>query len=441
MNNSEGRLIFEIEGVPRMKLFSLKKHRSYIAVYDDHIHVILKDEEHCVPINDIFDVYIKEPIVSNVSGRTTVIYFFENGEEYSLNLLADETFDGLSEKMEKVLQSEWVRFMEERKYPDTIRWFIACFAVVSISSGTNPYLYGFNCKTSKTAADQRKELSRSWGFSQRSDLLSMLSSLYSGRAIASYLADLENIPNLKKNKQKLMERIKNTCGDNGIWAWDLQRLILLCNLGYISEYLSFEESLDLALEAAKKLQSMYKNWDDFMNSYLLGYCYWSKDDIEDEFSEAYTRAGIYEFYKNREDSPWNISWNCPLSQEWDSSNTVESDYVFIVKHEDRLSVCFDIGHDIPFDIGEKMNEINDEAYMNGYNWEAFFNYYLPKYAPDALEEMDIDSEAGMYVALYPLTAKNEARAEKFLEIIRSLIENEEELYRIVREEGGEIEWD
>ena len=27
-------------------------------------------------------------------------------------------------------------------------------------------------------------------------------------------------------------------------------------------------------------------------------------------------------------------------------------------------------------IGEQMNEINEEAYMNGYNWDAFFNYYL-----------------------------------------------------------------
>lgn len=29
-------------------------------------------------------------------------------------------------------------------------------------------------------------------------------------------------------------------------------------------------------------------------------------------------------------------------------------------------------------IGEQMNEINEEAYMNGYNWDAFFNYYLEK---------------------------------------------------------------
>ena len=88
-----------------------------------------------------------------------------------------------------------------------------------------------------------------------------------------------------------------------------------------------------------------------------------------------------------------------------------------------------------------MKEINDNAYMNGYNWEAFFNYYLSEYAPDVLNGMNADSEAGMYVAYYDLTFKNEARAERLVEIIRSLIENEDELYRIVRDEGEDIVWD
>ena len=55
--------------------------------------------------------------------------------------------------------------------------------------------------------------------------------------------------------------------------------------------------------------------------------------------------------------------------------------------------------------------------------------------------MQTDPEAGMYAAYYPLTPENEARAEKFVKIICNLIENEEELYRIVRDEGDEIEWD
>jgi len=120
-----------------------------------------------------------------------------------------------------------------------------------------------------------------------------------------------------------------------------------------------------------------------------------------------------------------------------------NDYVFMVKHEDEnlISVSFYVENDKPFAIGEKMNEINKQAYMNGYNWEAFFNYYLPKYAPDVCVGMAPDTEAGMYAAVYSLTPENETRAAKFVEVIRSLVENEEEIYRIVREEGDEIEWD
>ena len=117
-------------------------------------------------------------------------------------------------------------------------------------------------------------------------------------------------------------------------------------------------------------------------------------------------------------------------------------YASVVKHENSISMCFYIEQDKPFGIGEKMCEIKEDAYMNGYNWEAFFNYYLPKYAPDVAVGMGTDSEAGMYVAYYDdPTPENEAKAEKFVKIIESLVENEEELYRIVREEGDEIAWD
>lgn len=120
---------------------------------------------------------------------------------------------------------------------------------------------------------------------------------------------------------------------------------------------------------------------------------------------------------------------------------VQRNYTAVINHETSISMCFYIENKEPFAIGEKMNEINELAYMNGYNWEAFFNYYLPKYAPEVTTGMSTDPEAGMYVAYYDLTPENEGRAKKFESIIHSLIENPEELYHIVREKGDEIEWD
>ncbi|MDR1639530.1 MAG: immunity 51 family protein [Clostridiales bacterium] len=120
--------------------------------------------------------------------------------------------------------------------------------------------------------------------------------------------------------------------------------------------------------------------------------------------------------------------------------TDTEEYAIASEYENTVYVNFYLEKDKPFAIGEKMTEINEEAYMNGSNWEAFFEYYLAENAPDILEGMCTDPEAGMYQAFYDLTPENKARAERFVEIIKSLINNEEELYRIIREEGDQIQW-
>ncbi len=117
------------------------------------------------------------------------------------------------------------------------------------------------------------------------------------------------------------------------------------------------------------------------------------------------------------------------------------DYVSVYKYGKWVGVSFNNEHDIPFAVGEKMNEANEMAYMNGYNWDAFFNYYLAQNAPELLEGLDRDPEAGSYAAYYELSEENERKAQRFAEIIVSLVENEAELCRIVRENGDEIEWD
>lgn len=90
------------------------------------------------------------------------------------------------------------------------------------------------------------------------------------------------------------------------------------------------------------------------------------------------------------------------------------DYVKVSKADDWIGVWFYNENDKPFAIGEKMCEINEYAYMNGYNWDAYYG---------------------------TVSEENEKKAQRFAEIIVSLIENEDELYRIVRENGNDIEWD
>ncbi len=48
------------------------------------------------------------------------------------------------------------------------------------------------------------------------------------------------------------------------------------------------------------------------------------------------------------------------------------DYVSIIENDDNsISICFYFDKQKPWAICEKINAINEDAYMNGYNWEAY----------------------------------------------------------------------
>lgn len=126
----------------------------------------------------------------------------------------------------------------------------------------------------------------------------------------------------------------------------------------------------------------------------------------------------------------------------ETRNIFEHEYVQIYTNEcGNIVLYFANENEKPFAVGEKLSAINEAAYMNGYNWDAFFYYYLAEKAPDILESIDSDPEAGSYVAYLDDTAENEEKAKRFAKIIISLIENDDEICRIVREKGDEIEWD
>ena len=73
-----------------------------------------------------------------------------------------------------------------------------------------------------------------------------------------------------------------------------------------------------------------------------------------------------------------------------------SEFLDITFDEENISLVFYIENKNIMEIGDKIEKINPYAFMNGYNWEAFFNYYLEKQSPDILEDMDSDPEAGTY---------------------------------------------
>lgn len=118
-----------------------------------------------------------------------------------------------------------------------------------------------------------------------------------------------------------------------------------------------------------------------------------------------------------------------------------SDYLSVYSDNENISLAFYIDNENILKISAEIEKINPDAYMNGYNWEAFLNYYLEKQSPDVLDNMDSDPEADMYTAYYENTEKNSRKVKKLAEIIEYLIENPDDIYEIVREHGEEIEWE
>ena len=118
-----------------------------------------------------------------------------------------------------------------------------------------------------------------------------------------------------------------------------------------------------------------------------------------------------------------------------------NDYVSTYTYKNWVGVTFDVEAEKPFAVSQRLNDAHEMAYMNGYNWAALLDWYLAQNDPGLLEGLDHDPEAGSYSAHYPLTPENEVKAEKLVKVIRALVDNEEETFRLIQEHGDEIEWD
>lgn len=118
------------------------------------------------------------------------------------------------------------------------------------------------------------------------------------------------------------------------------------------------------------------------------------------------------------------------------------DYINVTIEEDYIAVTLYVEHDEPMMLGEMMEKAEPNAYMNGENWNAFLNKYLEYNAPEILDVLDPDPEAGMYSAyINDVNEETKALAQKFAEIIEHLIEDEDAALDFLEAYADEIEWD
>ena len=59
-------------------------------------------------------------------------------------------------------------------------------------------------------------------------------------------------------------------GENALLGWDMGRAAYIIQWCYFVGYVSMEEVLEIGVEAGKKAQQYFQNWEEMMESYLLG---------------------------------------------------------------------------------------------------------------------------------------------------------------------------
>lgn len=118
-----------------------------------------------------------------------------------------------------------------------------------------------------------------------------------------------------------------------------------------------------------------------------------------------------------------------------------NEFVRVIRSDEYIIVSFDIESKEIMELGNRLNEVEEQAYMNGYNWDALIGYYLNINAPELLYGLESDPEAGMYTGYYDNTAENMTKAEKLAECIRKMTNDTEKLCEFVKEHGADIPWD
>ena len=106
-----------------------------------------------------------------------------------------------------------------------------------------------------------------------------------------------------------------------------------------------------------------------------------------------------------------------------------------------ISVCVFCEKEGLLELGERINAKHEEAYMNGYGWDALIRFYVGEKDPALMEEVESDPEAGMYSGYMKFSPENLAKMKRFEAYVRELLADEKLLMEFVDAHCDEIEWD
>lgn len=214
-----------------------------------------------------------------------------------------------------------------------VQWFNNTYAILTVLNNLDYTLYGGAPANSGGKALAETVLESSWDVTDRASADETLLWLTDegGHRISfaeemGYLEEigLADIPEEERSADLLTNydldvsqadnyaewfSLYEQYGENTAAAWDYSRAMWLLSNYYLAGYYTEEEALDQSLTLAKTIQETFDSWDSFMESYFVGYEYWSEESSDE-------RREIYESLKSSSDNPFSLDWNTPLEKTW-----------------------------------------------------------------------------------------------------------------------------
>jgi hypothetical protein len=218
--------------------------------------------------------------------------------------------------------------VQQKKVQPEILWINGTYAVLTELNDEDYTLFGGMKANEVNKCIQIASLEQWWGVTDRAsadetlnrlldtghrtDYASMMQALEENGAselqreeLLGYLSDLVGDEDGAYNLVNAYDNYVNY-GAGAIDGWDYCRAVSLCGWYYIAGYYTEQEALDKSFEIALIIQKRFSSWDEMMDSYLRGYEYWANESGD-------ARREIYEDIKTRNNNPYLLDWNLPLT--------------------------------------------------------------------------------------------------------------------------------
>ena len=216
--------------------------------------------------------------------------------------------------------------------PDTLRWFSNTFSILIAQNNWDISLYGGLPQDEYGKSMAEYLLTNTWGVTDRESADETLDWLLEEGHRIPLAEDLDTLASVGLTDIPAEERAETILASFELdeqqaqryadWfslyeqydtdtaaGWDYSRAMTLLSFYYLTELYTEEEALDQSLEVAKTIQNTFDSWDDFMESYFVGYEYGMEADSED-------RRELYEQLKTSPDNPFGLDWNTTLEKSW-----------------------------------------------------------------------------------------------------------------------------